>query len=97
MLLNGIEPPEIGTIKDRIMTRMFSMEQARKVEEMSTLGSLIASANRADQNVVNNIKSILEGYKETSGYNTWSNDSKNKVKDKEKIDSDMLDRVSKMT
>jgi len=97
MLLKGIEPPEIGTVRDRVMTRMFSMEQAKKLEEMSTFGSLIAVANKADKTVMNNIKSVLDHYKDTTGYNTWSNLKKTKKVEKKQTEAELLAKVAKLT
>jgi len=75
---------------------MFSMDQARKVEDMNVLGALISAATRADSATVGNIKSVLDNYRESAGYSAWSNDNKNKAKKKVRDDQDLLSRVANL-
>lgn len=96
MLLRGIELPEVGSVRERVMTRMFSMEQAAKTEEVVVMGLVTAAAIGADKARMDNVKNILNKYREVSGFNSWSNDYKGEQKQQEHSDQSMLDRVAKL-
>ncbi len=97
MLLRGVTPPEVGTTRDRIMTRMYMMEQAEKFEIVTTIGMLLAASVSDPANVMGNINKVLDNYKDMVGYASWSNDKKLKKKQKQRTDADILAKVSKLS
>ena len=96
MMLRGIRPPRLGTPQSVIMTRMFVMEQTQQYEVMSTVGMLLMAVSGANQNAQNNVKRVLENFRDSLGYGRWSTEKRESSVKKEKTDSDLLAHMDRM-
>lgn len=94
--MRGIELPEIGSIRDKLLTRMFFMEETRQMEMVHVIGSLVVAAGGATENSVTNMNKILDNYRKSVCYGRWSNDLREQMLREKKSDEQILDMVSKL-
>ena len=103
MLLNGIQPPPVGSVKDVILTRMYQMDQMQRHFDVHTFGMLMVSSatasipqNGAQQIALNNVKKILSHHAESVAYGNWSSSKVKKIQEEKVSDEEMLRRVALM-
>ena len=103
MLLNGIQPPPIGSVRDVVLTRMYSMDQMQKHFDLYTMGMLMLSAsggaipqNDAQQVARKNVENILARHGESIAYANWSGTVRSKPAKTQQTDEDIMRRVALM-
>jgi len=96
MKMRGVQPPPLGSVQDRVMTRMYMMEQIQEHETLSTVGMLLASSGRADKMMMGNIRRVLEEHRKTLAFANWSNTARQEETERATTDDDILKKVEAM-
>ena len=91
--MRGIQLPEIGSIRDKLLSRMFLMEELKQAELVSTLGSLMVAAVGANDTSIANVRKVMDNYRVSVGYGRFSNTQRAEQVRKEKSDDDLLKMV----
>jgi len=96
MKMRGVQPPPLGSVSDRVMTRMYMMEQLQQHEAISTIGMLLASVSPADKRVMGNIRGVLAEHRKSVAFGSWSNAAlaeRASEANKSQTDEDILKKV----
>lgn len=96
MLLRGIKPPQLGSVRDRIMTEMFIREQVLDDDKFMTLATIVTALTATRKETLGVVNRILEDWRESGYFNRWSVDKKQKDTDKRLSDLDLLQQVNKL-
>jgi hypothetical protein len=97
MMLKKGEPPPRDSISDYILTKAFMMDQAYEYEKMYTMGILLAAtSSSSNSTIINNVRSIMDDYKESIGYRRWSVASMREKEQKVRSDQETLKMVEKL-
>jgi len=94
--MRGIQLPEIGGVRDKLLSRMFLMEELRQAELVSTIGSLMVAAVGANDTSVANVRKVMDNYRISVGYGRFSNEQREEQVRKEKSDDDLLKMVERL-
>ena len=94
--MRGIQLPEIGGVRDTLLTRMFMMEELRQADFVNTIGNLLVAAVGPTDTSVANVRKVLDNYRISVAYGRFSNAYRAEIMRKEKTDEDLLKMVEKL-
>ena len=94
--MRGVKPAPLGSLKDRMMARMFYMEESAKFDQVAAMMMGMAIASGGEQHTMNNMRNLLELHQETVAYKGWSVEASKVKKRKTLTDQNILDKVNRL-
>jgi len=96
MLMRGITPPPLGSVRDRLMSEMFAREKLLEHENLATMAIVMAHINGVTKESADKIFKILDEHRERQLFKHWMMGSKREQRAKVVSDQEMLERLNRM-
>jgi hypothetical protein len=97
MLMRGIQPPTLGTVRDRVMTEMFAIERQLEQENFKTISLVMSVLLGADKSRLETVFKILTDQSEKLTYRHWSVEKKQEEALRVRSDLDILQRLNRLS
>jgi len=96
MLMRGITPPRLGSVRDRIMTEMYVRERVVEQDKLATLTLVLVNLMGVKPEAAERIQALLKSHSDRLTFREWSIDTRKEEQVKVKTDLDLLDMVNKL-
>jgi hypothetical protein len=96
MLMRGIMPPRLGSVRDKVMTEMFARERLLEHENLATMALMMGMALGVDADKAKRMFKVLEEHRDRQMFKHWMVDKRKEVKAQKETDLELLERLNRM-